>query len=261
MNSQITMDLENLRKQYSNLLLKYQGALAEYTTYLNDPSSNNQFVTIKGQAFNGTGSAGESNARTLQKCIASCSNSKTCTGATFVSNKCMIRTGDSPLVPSSPNSYAIIPKGKQLLLNMEDLNKQLLTVNKEITNKIKVSEPVYNTTNQETYLKNKELIDTYEKLLDERRTIAEKLNEYETLDNAENENQIIITRNYYTYILLTILAVGIIILFYIMSGSRTPSTTPNIQYGGELRTSAYYIVFGLILFVIILRWSINYLTL
>ena len=261
MNSQITMDLENLRKQYSNILLKYQGAVAEYTTHLNDPSNNNEFVTIKGQAFNGTGSAGESTAKTLQKCIASCSNSKTCTGANFISNKCMIRTGDSQLVPSSTNSYAIIPKGKQLLLNMEDLNKQLLSVNKKITEKIKVSEPVYDKTNQETYLKNKELIDNYEKLLEERRTIAETLNQYETLDNTENENQIIISKNYYTYILLTILAVGMVIFLYKIFDSRNTTTSPVIQYGGELGTSAYYIVFGLILFVIILRWSINYLTL
>lgn len=265
MNSQITMDLENLRQKYSNILLKYQGAVAEYTTYLNDMSGNmsgnNTFVNIKGQAFNGTGSAGQSNATSLQDCIASCSSSKTCSGATFVSNKCMIRTGDSPLVSSSANSYAIIPKGKQLLLNMEDLNKQLLSINVEITNKIKVSEPVYDKTNQETYLKNKELIDNYEKLLDERRTIAETLNQYETLDNTENENQVIAAKHYYTYILLSVVALATIIILYRMFASTTSLPRPIIQSGGELGTSAYYIVFGLILFVIILRWSINYFTL
>jgi hypothetical protein len=260
MNSQITMDLENLRQKYSNLLLKYQGAVAEYTNYLNDPSGNSTFVTIKGQAFNGTGSAGQSTSRTLEKCVASCSNSKTCTGATFVSNKCMIRTGDSQVVSSSPNSYAIIPKGKQLLLNMEDINKQLLDINTQITKKIKVSEPIYNKTNQETYLKNKELIDTYEKLLDERKTIVEILNQYESLDNAENENQIKTTKHYYTYILLSILVIAIIIILYRMSGSGTSTVTPIIQSGGDLGPSAYYIVFGLIIFVIILRFVINYLS-
>lgn len=252
MNSQITLDLENLRQQYSNLLLKYQAAVAEYTTYLNNPSNDNQFVTIKGQAFNGTGSAGQSSANALQKCVASCSNSKTCTGATFVSNKCMIRTGESPLVSSSANSYAIIPKSKQLLLNMEDINKQLLDINSQISKKIKVSEPVYDKTNQETYLKNKELIDNYEKLLEERRTIAETLNQYESLESAENENQLVTNKHYYTYILLTILALGIIILLYRMSSFRPTSVTPIIQSGGELGTSAYYIVFGIIITIIII---------
>ena len=161
--SQITMDLENLRKKYSNILIKYKSAVGEYTAYLNDMSGNNDLsgnnvlISIKGQAFNGTGSAGESTATSLQDCIASCSNSVACTGATFISNKCMIRTGDSPLVSSSSTSYAIIPKGKQLLLNMEDLNNQLMTINREIKEKIKIFEPVYDKTNQETYLKNKEL--------------------------------------------------------------------------------------------------------
>jgi NADH:ubiquinone oxidoreductase subunit 3 (subunit A) len=172
----------------------------------------------------------------------------------------MIRTGDSLVVSSSPNSYAIIPKGKQLLLNMEDINKQLLDINTQITKKIKVSEPIYNKTNQETYLKNKELIDTYEKLLDERKTIVEILNQYESLDNAENENQIKTTKHYYTYILLSILVIAIIIILYRMSGSGTSTVTPIIQSGGDLGPSAYYIVFGLIIFVIILRFVINYLS-
>jgi hypothetical protein len=349
-----TIDLENLRKKYSNLLLKYQQAVAEYTTYLNEqpnlpckkfsldskdidqdcinyvlkksgcekgslkptpddvknrslgefiaeiwwistvnspffkekcygtstkyntstsPDFNinaQSFATIKGQAFNGTGMATSdmnwnrwnqaSKATTLQECIASCSTSPNCTGATFVSNKCNIRTGDSPLISSSPDSYAIIPKGKQLLFNMEDINKQLLDVNTEISNKIEVSEPIYDVISEESYLKNKELIDNYEELLEERRTIEETLKEYETLENAENENQIKTTKNYYTYILLLIIALAIIIFLYRMFGSGNAQVRPIIQSGGELGSNAYYIVFGLIIFVIILRWSINYLS-
>lgn len=346
MSSQITMDLENLRKQYSNLLIKYQGAVAEYNAYLNEQSSlpckkyssnskgidqacynyiwkksgcgtgtvkpdansswaKNQtldglisdsflwstmtntnrrtgcygtstkyntstspdyninaqpFVSIQGKAFNGTGTAGDSKATTLQDCIASCSTSTQCTGATFVSNKCAIRTGDSPLVNSSPNSYAIIPKGKQILLNIEDINNQLLAINKQITEKIKVNKPIYEKTNKDSYLKNKELIANYEKLLDERRTIAEILNQYETLDNSENENQIKTSKHYYTYILLSILVIAIIIVLYRMFNSGTSSVSPIIQPGGELGYSAYYIVFGLIICVIILRFTINYLS-
>lgn len=256
----ITMDLENLRKKYSNLLIKYQAAISEYNTYLNNTSQNKTLVTIKGQAFNGTGSAGTSNATNLQDCVASCSSSPQCTGATFVSNKCSIRTGDSPLVASSPDSYAIIPKVKQILLNMEDINKQLLDVNAKITEKIKIATPDYEKTNKESELKNKELIANYEKLLDERRSIVEKLNEYEYLDNTENEKQIITTKNYYTYILLTILAVVVIILFYKILEPITSQVTPIIRPGGELGISAYFIVFLLIIFIIILRFAINYLT-
>jgi hypothetical protein len=350
MSSQITMDLENLRKQYSNLLIKYKAADAEYNAYLNEqnkspckkfslntrgdfdddcvnyifkksgcgtgslkPTANDvrnltlidlifstwqlatsndevrrkicygtstkyntstapdyninsqSFATIKGMAFPGTGEArsriSQNQTETLQDCIALCNSSPECTGANFVSKKCSIRTGDSPLVASSPDSYAIIPKEKMLLLNMEDINKQMLNINAKIEKIITSKTYVYEKTNKESQLKNKELIDNYEKLLDERRSIAEKLNEFETLDNTENENQIIVTKNYYTYILLIILAIGMIIFFYRMVGSRTSQYQPIIHSGGELGTSAYYIVFGLIIFIVILRWSLNYLTL
>jgi hypothetical protein len=346
----ITMDLENLRKKYSNLLIKYQAAVAEYNTYLNEqqkmpckkfsidsrgidndcvnyiwkkagcgtgsvniandeqtPSftlgtiiffswilstderyreqcygtstkyntstspdfniNSQSFGTIKGMAFPGTGNAFDiklgpnqqyTTSKTLQECIASCSSSPNCTGATFVSNKCMIRTGDTALVSSSPDSYAIIPKEKQLLLNMEDINKEMLDTNAKIENIIKTSTDVYDKTIKDSYIKNKELVANYEKLLDERRSIAEKLNQYETLDNVENERQMTITKNYYTYILLTILAVVSIILFYKIIVSKTSQPGPIIQSGGKLGTSAYYIVFGLVLFVIILSRSTNY---
>lgn len=340
----ITMDLENLRKQYSNLLIKYQAADAEYNTYLKEqqkypcnkyslrsrgidadcinyvwkkagcgsdtvnpiakdknslnfslgqiislswmfannatflgkchPTSRDAdyninskpYSIIKGVEFPGTGDGrswwmmSQKQPETMQDCIALCNSSPDCTGANFVSNKCSIRTGDSPLVTSSPNSYAIIPKEKQLLLNMEDINKQMININAKIENIITTKTHVYEKTNKESELKNKELIANYEKLLDERRSIVEKLNEYEYLDNTENEKQIITTKNYYTYILLTILAVVVIILFYKILEPITSQVTPIIRPGGELGISAYFIVFILIIFIIILRFAINYLT-
>jgi len=281
----ITIDLENLRQKYSNLLIQYKAAVADYVNYLNEQSqqpcseltangtnlnttstpncktNNEPLVSIQGQAFNGTGSAGESTATTLQDCVASCTSSNTCTGATFISNKCQLRIGDSPIVPSSQNSYAIVPKGKQLLLNVEDINQQLLDINKKLVNKIKVSEPVYDKINSDTALKNQELIKHYESLIEERRNIETILNEYETLDNTENETEIKITQNYYSYILLFILASVVILLLYKMFGSEKINSvqSPTIQYGGDLGVNAYYIVFGLIIFIIILHFSMKHL--
>jgi len=152
----ITMDLENLQQEYSNLLIKYKQAVTDYISYLNIESeystatepnykiNNPPLTSIQGMAYTGTGSAGQSTANTVQECQADCASSSTCTGATFVSGKCNIRIGDSPIVPSSNDSYAIIPKSKQLLMNMNDLNNQLLNINKQITNKIKIGQPVYN---------------------------------------------------------------------------------------------------------------------
>jgi len=344
-NSSITIDLESLRQKYSNLLIKYERAVADYVNFLNvqsqepcikynsnskgidqtcyeyiwkksgcgtgnvQPSSSaswsqsqtlngliydswlwatktdtthrqgcygkstkyntstapdyninkQELVSIQGKAFTGTGSAGQSSATTLQDCMASCTNSNKCTGATFVSNKCEIRTGDSQIVSSSQKSYAIIPKEKQLLLNIEDINQQLLDVNKQLVTKIEVSETAYDKTNDETKIKNQELIKSYESLLEERRNIEKMLNEYETLDNTENENQIKINKNYYLYNLLLIISIAVIFILYKMFSSNS-SPDQVVQYGGDLGINAYYIVFGLIIFIIFVNFLMKYLT-
>jgi len=336
----ITMDLENLQQEYSNLLIKYKQAVTNYISYLNIESqkpcinfsadsknvdqkcydyiwkkagckttgvvnantswaqsqtlngliydsflwatltdnthrqgcygtstdyttatqpdykiNNPPLTSIQGMAYTGTGSAGQSTATTLQECQADCASSSTCTGATFVSGKCNLRVGDSPIIPSSNDSYAIIPKGKQLLMSMNDLNNQLLNINKQISNKIQTGQPVYNKFQSQTDDKSRELLKNYKELEAERENIRKLLKEYETLDTTENENQIKITQNYYTYILLFILAIAVIFLLVKITSLGTSSTVPTVQYGGELNIKAYYILFV----IIIMALGINFL--
>ena len=207
------------------------------------------FVSIKGQAFIGTGSAGQSTATTLQDCEASCAKLSNCSGATFISGKCDIRVGDSPIITSSENSYAIIPKSKQLLYNMENINQQLLAINKEINNKIQTNQPIFYKNDTEVKQKTKELLSNYENLTKERETILELLNQYETLDRTDEQNLIKINQNYYSYILLTVLAFTV---FYILYRISITSETPTIQYGGDLGMNAYYILFFIILITIMI---------
>jgi hypothetical protein len=256
-SSSIIIDLETLQKEYSNLLKSYQAAVAEYITYLNQPSSESSLVAIKGVAYNGTGSAGSSDASTLQQCTASCYASKSCTGATFVSNKCLIRIGDSPIIPSSDNSYAIIPKAKQLLQNMESINEQLINVNNQLLEKTKSADPVYYKTDHETSLKNNELLKSYEKLLEERKIIEKTLNDYENLEQSENENNIKLTQNYYSYILLVIFSLIIIVVLYLFSGSKNNSQQ-NIQYGGDVNRNGYFIIFGLLIVIVLVKIFYKY---
>lgn len=252
-NSSTIMDLENLQKEYSNLLKSYQAAVAEYINYLNQPSKKSDLISIKGQAYTGTGSAGTSNASTLQQCIASCSASKTCSGATFVSNKCLIRTGDSTILPSSNDSYAIVPKEKQLLLNMESINEQLLEVNEQLLVKIKSSQPIYYESAKESNIKNKALLKSYNKLLEERKAIEEVLKDYKNLESNETQHNLKLTQNYYYYILMIIFSLLFIVLLY-YSGSKNTNYRQNIQYGGDLNSNSYFIVFGLIIFILIIKF-------
>ncbi len=239
----------------------YNSANYSASTTPNYKINNHPLTSIQGMAYTGTGSAGQSTANTLQECHADCAASSTCTGATFVSGKCNLRIGDSPIIPSSNDSYAIIPKGKQLLMNMNDLNNQLLNINKQISNKIQTGQPVYNNFKSQNDNKSQELLKNYKELEAERENIIKLLKEYETLDTTENENQIKITQNYYTYILLFILAIAVIFLLIKITSPGTTPTSPTVQYGGELNANAYYILFMIILLVIGINFSIKYFSL
>ena len=262
-NNSITIDLENLKTIYSNLLISYKAAVSEYISYVNQQSQNTclngsqnctpEFISIKGQSYNGTGTAGDSSANTLEDCIASCSSTSGCTGATFNSNQCTIRTGDSDIVPSSYDSYAIIPKGKQLLTNMETINQQLLTINQQLVQKINQTTPTYYQNYLQSNSNNDELIQNYLSLLDERNNITELLNEYETLDDTEVENDIKIKQNYYTYILLFIIVILIIIVLCIFF-SPSKNVTNNIQTGGDLNKNTYYVIFAVMLVIVIINY-------
>lgn len=213
-----------------------------------------KLVSIKGTSFNGTGIAGQSDASTLQDCEAACANLSNCSGATFISNKCLLRTGDSPIIPANQDSYAIIPKEKQMLLNMEDINQQLIQTNREIVSMISNIKPIYNKNIKQSANNTQDLISTYQNLIEERENILDLLRQYETLDSIEDQNQMKINQNYYSYILLSILAIAIIFLLYKFSLKSTQSIPQVVQYGGELGINAYYIS----LFLILLTFGIHY---
>jgi hypothetical protein len=215
------------------------------------------FVNIKGNAFTGTGSAGQSNATTLQDCEASCSSNSNCTGATFISNKCQLRSGDGFIVPSSNDSYAIVPKGKQLLLNMENINQQLISTNKQITNKISVGEPIYYNIKGKVDEKSDELKNSYQDLLTERDNIKKLLDEYETLNRTDGENQISISKNYYSYILLLILAIAVILLLIKISNPSLDLMPINVEIQGELGIKAYYILLAIIIVICVVKILFN----
>lgn len=249
-DNSVALELENLQQQYSNTLLQYKQAVADYISVINNQQENN-LVSIQGVAYMGTGSAGESTANTLQDCEAACSSNSSCTGATFVSGKCNIRTGESSIITSSSDSYAIVTQGKQLLMNMEDLNKQLLNINGQITNKMKSAKPIYDDIQQKTDEKFQILIENYKELENERKNIGKLMDQYKTLDTTETGNEVMIKKNYYTYILLFILAVAIIALLVKISMSGTQPIQQTVQYGGQLNNNAYYILFGIVILVII----------
>jgi heme/copper-type cytochrome/quinol oxidase subunit 2 len=108
---------------------------------------------------------------------------------------------------------------------------------------------------------NKELIQNYMKLVAEREKIAETLKSYEDLDKSEQEGQMRVSQKQYSYILLSIVAIGVIFILYKFSGvlatqSQGDSQIYN-QTGGEIPQSTYYVLLIIIILIILFNYYSN----
>jgi hypothetical protein len=264
------LNLESLNTEYKTLLIEYKLAVSNYINYLkqelkqscNNNEANNEcnnksvMSSINGAAFWGTSGLSQNNTQTLEECKASCANTPQCSGATYNltngQSTCMLRKGDANIVSGTSNDVAIVPKAKRLLKIVQTINDKLTHVNEKIQ---KIAQPVetqFNLEAEQRSLSNTNLINQYKNLIGEREKIQYMLNEYQTLDEKQIEGDIHISQNYYSFILLMIMAMLIIFLLYKFSIPATQSSTTFIQNGGQLGTSAYYMVFGIFLLILLL---------
>jgi hypothetical protein len=220
-------------------------------------------VTMPGKAFWGSGQASVTAGDTVEQCKALCSSNPKCSGATYNPTAygqpiCWLRTGDGEVVPALDSDVAIIPEAKKFLMIIDSTNKKLIATNQQIQNIINKSQPVYNSMQTEGQEKNQELIQNYMRLVVEREKIAEMLKSYEDLDKSEQQGEMRVTQKHYSYILLAIIAIGVIVLLYKFSGVLTSeSQEPYNQTGGELPQSTYYVLLIIIIFIILFNYYSN----
>jgi hypothetical protein len=214
------------------------------------------FINIADYAFWGTTALDVSTGGTLEQCNALCSTTSGCSGATYkpIDKQCFLRSGDGDTIASTGN-YAIVLQREQLLKTIETKKQQLDDLNEEIQELItsKYAEnqnKIDLITDADT-----DLIQKYTYLQTDREKINNMVKYYQSLENLEDEKEIFVTKNYYTYMLLfSIVVVGIIILSKIFIDKSTignfnvsPSTssTPSIN--------PFYIIFGVILFIVFIN--------
>jgi hypothetical protein len=222
-------------------------------------------VTMPGMAFWGSGQASATAGGTQEQCKALCSATANCSGATYNPTTygqplCWLRTGDGQVVPALDSDVAIIPEAKKYLMIIESANKKLISTNQQIQNIINKTLPVYNSMKTEGQEKNQELIQNYMHLVVERERIAEMLKSYEDLDKSEQEGEMRVTQKQYSYILLVIIALGVIVLLYkfsrVLTSESGSSQTYN-QTGGELPQSTYYVLLIIIILIILFNYYSN----
>jgi len=243
------------------------------TTTAPDFNINAQpMTTMPGKVFWGSGQAGTQSVYTggtQEQCKALCSSTVNCSGATFNPTAhgqpmCWLRSGEGQVTTGLDTDVAIIPEVQKYLMTIESINSKLIQTNQQIQNIINDSDPLYNTMKNEGVEKNKELLQSYAQLVAEREKIAEVLKTYETLEQSQIEGENTINKKQYSYILLSIISIGVIILLYKISGmftsqtASTAATTPNfIQTGGENSQTVYYILVIIIIFILIAKHYTN----
>lgn len=264
-NNSDILDLESLNTEYTNLLTEYELAVSNYINYLKQEGNqqdNQDMSLIKEAAFWGTSSLSESDSQTLEECKALCANTSGCTGATYnLTNgqtKCMLRSGEANIVSGSSNDVAIVPKGKHLLMIVKIINDKLTHVNENIQKLTQTMETKFNSQSENTSESNNILINNYNNLVEDRIKIKTMLKEYQTLEEKQVEGNIYISQNYYSFILLMILVIIAIFLLYKFSIPSAQTSTTIVQNGGQLGTSAYHIVFGIFLLIILLTYYNKY---
>lgn len=215
---------------------------------------------VQGSTYWGTTAVGQNNSATLQECQASCASTNGCTGATFNATAhgqpmCWLRGGSGSISPGLDTDYAIVPKGQQLLSIVQSINQELTNINQQIQQKSEAGQPLYDEQSQQRKLKTSELVSQFIQLNVERDRINQMLNDYQTLDQEQNQGNIMINQNYYSFILLLGLVILVIIILYKFGmPEAAQSNPPLMQTGGELGINAYYIVFAIILVILTINF-------
>jgi hypothetical protein len=257
-NNSNVLILETLRSEFDTVLLQYKQVQTDYIDYLKRDIVNSKptITYIKGQAFWGSAALSEGVAETIDDCKNACFNDSKCTGATFNPDKkyCWSRTGDGTTIPALENDYAIIPESVKYLNLLQSLNKRLTTINENILKNIEMGEPELNTQTKEREAHMLILNENVSKLDYERDKIDQQLRLQNNLDQAQNQSSLIITKNYYSYVLIFIFVVlAIILLVKIV----LPMDNTNLQTSSSFSVFRVFILFAFLSVCLLIYHSVK----
>lgn len=228
-NDKITSSLikiETLQKEYEVVLQEYQEAGKNYIISLQ--SDLNKYVALKGRSWWGTSGLIEGPVSSQEECENMCANSQECTGATFnpVKHYCWARKGESSITVGRDNDYALLTQQKASLSTMKRLNQKLLDLNSQISDELTNINPEVEAQNKEKDLKQQQLNDSYEKLLEQKIELDKQLQDYYSIEQEE-ENQSLIVNQQNMSLRFWVLIVCLVLIFTIkrMVGASSLSFT------------------------------------
>jgi len=228
------LKLESLKMEYDNTLIQYNQAQADYTNTiaLEKDSKATVLSDMKGKTYSGKTIISEDrNTNTLENCKTKCLAKSACTGATYNSDTkyCSLRGGESTIEDGSTNEYAIIPNKIKQLTILHGLSNKLMKINAKILALIQENKSLVSELSAEKQIQLNLLHQNSDRLSEQKETLNGNIKELEKLSGAKNESEIVVTRNYYSYIFLLAIAVFVGICTIALSYTNSSSTSVGVS--------------------------------
>lgn len=185
-----------------------------------------QYERIEGKTWWGTDRIEDKSLTTAEECIALCESTKNCSGATFNPDKkmCWTRKGDGGITDGMTTDFALVKKQKNELDILKKLNKKLISLNKQIIEKMNEIEPYVKSTT-ETISSNKHEINTfYDTLLAQQSDIDKQLSEYNDIQSQYENETLFVTQQHWLYNIFSILA----IIIFVITAKKIMESDNNI---------------------------------
>jgi hypothetical protein len=229
--------LQTLSDKFNAILTQYTNTYQEYISLVN--SNRNSLTTVPNSSFLSQRFIKTLNNSTLDDCKTACASNSSCSGATFNDSllNCTLNSGFGRIIPTT-KSTAIVQQAMYYSYQLQQLNSQLTNINQQM---MKISNSSYNNfqqSQQQSLQREQALKNNYQILSQERYHIDEMVRQFQTIDSAYHDGNLIVTSNYYNYIVLLFVVVFLIFLFM------------RFSLFGEV--SSVYLFYGFILVAIIL---------
>jgi hypothetical protein len=202
-----------------------------YGNSTNYSTNKSYFSALKGRTWWGTTPLSEGPASTQEECENMCANSDKCSGATFnpVKRYCWTRSGDSNISTGQDDDYALISQQKEALSLMQSLNDKLLDLNNKITTELSIINPQVKQQQIDKNLKQQQLTESYQELLNQKNVIDAHLQEYYSVEQDDmNQSLYTISQNISLRFWVLITCLILLVTIKQFFGSENPQLSVTI---------------------------------
>jgi uncharacterized protein YukE len=206
-----TTQIQNLNTKFNDILSEYQNTYQEYLKTID--SSSNDLTMLDNFAYNGGNSISQQPSTGAEDCLTSCQNTSKCTGATYDASGqlCSLTSGKGKIIKSN-GSTAILQQSALYSYKLQELNSQLINLNKEISNNISGSYSGYQQQQDKQEQQEQTMQQNYQVLEQERDQINEMVRQFQNLDGAMDDGEINVTMYYYNYVILSFIVIILVML-------------------------------------------------